>query len=263
MLVVPSPADGTRPDGGAPGSSAIGFGRRLRVALARRTILLAAGDRVVSGPFRGMHWAHPSPMPYVLGTHELELRPWIDRLVAMQPDRIVNVGAADGYFATGLALRVPAARVIAFEMEPGAQERCLAVARANGIEARLTMLGLCTADALASALEGARNPVVVIDIEGGEIEVLDPLAVPALQQATILVETHDLLRDGCAATVRQRFSTSHDIESVHSRKRSPADFPREFLPWLQRTAPDYCGAFVWEERGPGQEWLLLTPRAAT
>jgi predicted O-methyltransferase YrrM len=262
MPVVSSSADATRPDSGSPVSAAIPFGKRLRLALTRRTILLAAGDKVVSGPFRGMQWAHASPMPYVLGTHELELRPWIDRLVAMGPDRIVNVGAADGYFATGLALRLPAAQVIAFEMEPGAQARCLAVARANGIEARLTMHGLCTAEALAKALDGARNPVVVIDIEGGEIEVLDPGAVPALRHATILVETHDLLRDGCAATVRQRFSTSHDIESVHSRKRSPADFPREFLPWLQRAAPEYCGAFVWEERGPGQEWLLLTPRSA-
>ena len=36
---------------------------------------------------------------------------------------------------------------------------------------------------------------------------------------------HDIIRDGCSETLRQRFAGTHDIDVVACRKRRVEDFP--------------------------------------
>jgi hypothetical protein len=78
--------------------------------------------RVHSGPFAGMRWISSAPdcarihIPKLLGIYERELNPYIDQACALNFSRIVDVGAAEGYYAVGMALRNPHARVIAFEI---------------------------------------------------------------------------------------------------------------------------------------------------
>ena len=47
--------------------------------------------------------------PYQVGSFELELYPVIERIVAAQPEFVVNVGGAEGYYAVGLATPAGAA----------------------------------------------------------------------------------------------------------------------------------------------------------
>ena len=53
--------------------------------------------------------------PKILGTLEKELRSIIDILSQKEFDMIVNIGAGEGYYAVGLALRNPRVRIIAYE----------------------------------------------------------------------------------------------------------------------------------------------------
>ena len=66
---------------------------------------------VLNGPFRGMKYLSraycSAVLPKLLGTYECELIPAIDRLARSDADRIVDIGAAEGYYAVGLALKVP------------------------------------------------------------------------------------------------------------------------------------------------------------
>ncbi len=230
---------------------------------ARAVTSANAHGRVVSGPFRGMRWPADVSCPrYLLGTQELELSKAIEALIATKPDLIANVGAADGYYAVGLALRLPRTRVIGFEGDADAARRCAEVIAANGVETSVEVRGFCTAETLEAVLQEGASPLVVIDIEGGEIDVLDPSRAPSLSRAAILVETHDLYRPGCAETVRRRFGATHVIESIRTRPRALADFPPDFVPWLPRLAPRTCVGLLAEERGADQEWLILTPRRA-
>ncbi|HVH77832.1 MAG TPA: hypothetical protein VM782_00455, partial [Stellaceae bacterium] len=73
-----------------------------------------ARHRVVAGPFRGMR-IELSPLSsrhllgYILGSQEIELREAINRIIARGYRTILNVGAADGHYAVGLAVRAPQA----------------------------------------------------------------------------------------------------------------------------------------------------------
>ena len=55
-------------------------------------------------------------IPKLLGIYERELAPYIERAVAWQPRLVVELGAAEGYYAVGMARRLPRAHVVAFEM---------------------------------------------------------------------------------------------------------------------------------------------------
>ena len=88
---------------------------------------------VRSGPFTGMKYpkaeaAGSAFIPKLLGSYERELHPMIERLIAKGYDDVIDVGCAEGYYATGMALRLPGARVHAYDTSETARDLCSAMA---------------------------------------------------------------------------------------------------------------------------------------
>ena len=52
------------------------------------------------------------------------------------------------------------------------------------------------------------------DIEGTELELLDPEIAPALKSMDLIVETHECLRAGITDALFTRFSATHDIQLI-------------------------------------------------
>jgi hypothetical protein len=234
--------------------------------LAAHVVRVAARHRVVAGPFRGMK-IQLSPLSsrhllgYILGSQELELREVISRIIDRGYGTIINVGAADGYYAVGLALRSPSTRIEAFETLGEFHPLIESSARLNGVSARIALRGMCDANALRQRLESATPPALVImDIEGGEIDLLDPRSIPQLRHIDILVETHDAFVAQATDTLVDRFWQTHHVECYTAQTRILPDFPADFLPafrrWFPRLAVD-----LMDERRPGvQRWLFLTAK---
>ena len=66
---------------------------------------------VLSGPFHGMryvdHSVGSSLFPKLIGTYEKELRYWLEaQFTESNLTTIVNIGAGEGYYAVGAALRL-------------------------------------------------------------------------------------------------------------------------------------------------------------
>lgn len=187
------------------------------------------GGVVVGGPFKGLRYvatARGSSIgPKLLGTYELELAGIVDQVVTRGYRTVINIGAGEGYYGVGLAARMPASRVICFDSFADNQEQIRTLAKLNGVEGRIDVRGLCDDRSLAEAIGDSTDVLVVCDIEGGEIEVLRPDAVVALRKVDMLVEMHDIVRAGCSEALRERFSGTHRIEVIATRKRTRADFP--------------------------------------
>jgi len=235
---------------------------QLAAFLVRRT----SRRRAVAGPFRGMR-LELSPLSgrhllgYILGSQELELRPAIDAIVERGYRTILNVGAADGYYAVGLALRAPQAGVEAFEALPELHPVIARTAAANGVADRVAILGACTASELRTRLGASEGPTLVLmDIEGGEVDLLDLDTVPELAEADILVETHDAFVPDATATLIRRFHETHSIARYTARPRVLNDFPPDFLPRLRRWFPSLAVELMNERRTGRQRWLLLTAK---
>jgi hypothetical protein len=193
--------------------------------------------------------------PKLLGIYELELHDAVERLIARSPDVVLNVGAADGYYAVGLARRLPEARIVAFDLDEQKLTALAGLAELNGVRDRIEVVaGRCDHQTLESRL-GPRS-AVVCDIDGGEKDLLRPDLAPSLAQTWLLVEVHDHLAPGTYDAVRAAFAGSHEIAEIAGQAREIGEFPElDFMPWVTRRLA------IDEFRGREMGWLELTPRA--
>ena len=107
------------------------FYRWVGKAVTRKT-----HSRVHTGPFRGMRYIHHAVhvqssayCPKLLGTYEQELHSVVDSLRTQRPyQRVINIGAGEGYYAVGLALHLPQSRLTAFEADPDSRKGMMSLA---------------------------------------------------------------------------------------------------------------------------------------
>lgn len=220
------------------------------------------GGRIYQGPFKGMKYAEDSfgscLIPKLLGIYERELASAVEEACAASPRLIVDIGAAEGYYAVGLALRNPQARVVAFEMEEAGQKLLHKTIEMNAKQAAVEVRGKCEPADLQQLLDGAEQPLVVCDCEGYEQVLLDPQRIPALARAQVLVELHDFLVPGLTEQITQRFSASHDVQRIWQTDRSPSDYPFKSL-YLRLLPGSYRRWAVSEWRPGRMSWLWMRP----
>jgi hypothetical protein len=233
---------------------------RGHLAAVQHAFVERYGLAVQGGPFRGMRYvsrSHGSALlPKLVGSYEAELHGVLRTVLARPYAAVIDIGCAEGYYAVGLALRLPGAVTYAFDIAEAAQERCRELAERNGVADRVMIGGECTARRLQ---ELVRPPALVVcDCEGAEIELLDPEEAPALREADLLIEMHDdqRLDVEVTPTLLSRFRDSHDIMLLGLQERQPARYPS-----LQFLAPGSQRLALHEDRMPGQQWAFLTPRA--
>lgn len=227
-----------------------------------RRLIERLGSTVQAGPFQGMTL---SPMtheehlgPYLLGTYETELHPWIERLTSTGPAeaghhvrfaQVVDIGSKFGYYAVGFARRMPDTPVVAFDPDAWARQATEEMIAANATPL-VTVEPFCSPEWLDRHLRP--GSLIVSDCEGFEGELFPAARAAALDSSTLLIEVHDNLIPGVGRAVRERFARTHVAEVVRNCDHVA---PRVDLSFL---SPEHAAAAAREIRGP-QEWLLLTP----
>lgn len=229
---------------------------KWRVEVLSNTFDRKSGSKVIGGPFEGMDYSvrasEGSRLARLLGAYEASLHPVIEAIIAKAPDLVIDIGSAEGYYAVGLALRLPAARVLARDASAAAQALCRAHIRANGVEGRVEVGGLFShAD---FALCSTTRSVVICDIEGAEDALLDPVAAPGLRDADILVECHPSLvpTPNLTDRIAARFQDSHTITRI-GRKLDDSAMPA----WMEDLSDLDRLLALWEWRSSPTPWLWM------
>lgn len=238
--------------------------RKAAYELACLVAACVAGGRVAAGPFAGMRYRRSKRATYppkILGTYELEIADVIERLCAHAFPKIVNVGAAEGYYAVGFARRCPHASVVAFEAKNTLRRDLVRLAADNSVADRLDIHGWCRPADLRGVLAGLDDVLLMVDVEGAESELLNPAAVPNLSQAHIVVELHDFIVPGVSPLVRRRFERTHVITEVRSRPRSADDLAVHHGSRCRTVCPRRLIEVALEEGRPCEmAWFFLEPR---
>jgi len=221
-----------------------------------RKLIERFGPYVQSGPFRGMSLSELTRRehlgPFLLGTYEAELRPWMEEALGQQYRTVLDVGAKFGYYAVGLARHMPQTSVIAFDTDPWARRATREMAAFNNTS-NVSVSAYCSPRWLDDHLQP--GSLIVSDCEGYESELFVGARTPALDSATLIIEVHDSMTPGAGAAIRQRFTRTHDISIVTESALVMPELNLDFL-----SAEDARVA-VREIRGP-QEWLRLTPKVS-
>ena len=219
---------------------------------------------VLHGPFAGMRYPQARAtgsalVPKILGSYESELHGVMAEVSKRQYSDIVDVGCAEGYYAVGLGLRHPDARIHAFDTDAAARQMCRGMAQANGVASRLALGGLCDEATLLALPLGARA-LVVSDCEGYEAQLFTPRVVASLLRHDVLIEVHDHVDPHLGARLRNLFRDSHDCTAVDSlddtrKARTYAVAELEGLDLLARRE------LLAEGRNMIMEWLFFSARA--
>jgi len=197
-------------------------------------------------------------IPKLLGIYERELNQYVERACTLNFSIIVDIGAAEGYYAVGMALRNPKARIIAFEMESTSRAALAELVRLNDVADRVEIRGRCEPDNLERVLADASRPFVICDAEGHESVLLDPTTAPSLRRAWILVELHEFIERGISEKIRERFVATHEIVQIWQQERTIADFP--FHDFYMRSLPEsYLRWAVSESRPEQMSWFWMKP----
>lgn len=225
-------------------------------------------NRVVrGGPFAGMNYIHDAfaggYVPKLLGIYERELHPIITRLSALGVRTVINIGAADGYYAVGLSRMFPELRVIAFEMEQRGREFLRAMAERNGVLPQVEIRGRCELKDLSGVIDAQQQTLILCDVEGYEDVLMDPDKVEGLRKTYLLVEIHDGKNPGVADRIRHRFGSTHTIETIWQDNREASEFPFSTC-YTCTLGPEYLAAAVDEGRPvrPGatpMSWFWMIP----
>lgn len=206
---------------------------RARRAEIDALVRQQSNETVLSGPFAGMRllaktsWHDGDAAPKLLRCYESELFPFVERAIRRQPGVVINVGCAEGYYAIGLARRLPGARVFAFDLDEAAQTICREAAAANDTGNRVAVGGLCSAATLVELVRSnaAERPLIVMDCEGGERDLLTEAVVGELRACDAIVECHDFADRTITPMLTQRFGATHTVETVSEGPRDPAMLP--------------------------------------
>ncbi|SLM30351.1 conserved hypothetical protein [Desulfamplus magnetovallimortis] len=229
---------------------------KWRSVLIQNTLLQHNGTVVMEGPLHGMDYLAQSSegchIAKLLGCYEQPLHPFIEEAFQTPYQKIINIGCAEGYYAVGFALKMPDIRVMAFDVDEGAREKCKALAAKNGVIDRIEVGGLFRQEDFKDYIN--RKVLILCDIEGGERDLLDPAGSPALKGMDIILESHECLIPGITMEMIRRFKDSHRIVLVQDNGQRQLGHAPD---WFNNLAHLDQLLATWEWRSGPTPWLVM------
>lgn len=235
---------------------------RLRRQLSDR-FMQEFDNTVRYGPFVGYripsssHWGGLSRPAMMLGLYEKEVQDALSQLSKRWPI-LVDIGAADGFFAVGGVYSGLFHKAIAFEMSPSGRRVIQEAARLNDVLNRVEIKGKAERRFISDIDEFApEKSLIMMDIEGAEFDLLDNELIIELEKSAFIVEIHDfLIEDGTARLQKliESMSRSHDVALVPTGARDLSKFPE-----LQHLSDNERWLLCSEGRTRLMRWLIATP----
>lgn len=229
---------------------------KWRSVLIQNTLLQAQGTMVMQGPLAGMDFLSQSAegchIAKLLGCYEQPLQPFIEQAITNAYPTILNIGCAEGYYAVGMARRMPITQVLAFDLNPKAQDVCTALAQKNKVTNRVKVGALFKPEDFAKYTN--QKVLVLCDIEGAEKDLLNPELTPTLKGIDLIVESHECLIPGITQILIDRFKDTHQITLVQDNgQRQLKDAPQ----WFNNLAHLDQLLATWEWRSGPTPWLVM------
>lgn len=248
-----------QPDEQAQLNDALRLLSKWRSVLIQNTIVQHNGVVVLDGPFKGMEFLAQSAegchIAKLLGCYEQPLFSHIEQAIRTNYTTVLNIGCAEGYYAVGMARRLRAARIHAFDADARARAICSELAVKNGVADQITIGALFRPEDFAAHAKD--RFLVICDIEGAELELLGPAALPWLAGADLIVESHECLAPGVTERLRERFWMTHDVTLIEDDGQRQLSAPPA---WFKSLAHLDQLLAVWEWRSGPTPWLVMTAK---
>jgi len=232
--------------------------------VTRRAELFLNGV-VSKGPFEGMRYINKAYVGFVChkvtGTYEKEIQHIIKDELLIKYDAIFDVGSAEGYYAVGMALNSKAKVIVSYEGSEVGRKLQTELATLNQIENKIKIKGYCDEQILKEEMLKYDKILLICDVDGYELALLDNNLNPKLNNTTMVIECHNHCYDKMESDLIKRFCKTHIIESIPVRRTADyEDYPNPNL--IYRILPSKYKEFPIREteRADEDTWLYLKPK---
>lgn len=242
----------------------------MEISAIRREILgerlfQSSNGQVLYGAFKGMRlastsWSARDVGSIVLGEYERQV---VDAIMGSPKSHstFVDVGAADGIYAVGLSLNNRFLSSYCFESSEASQLSIRKNAIANKVESRITILGTARANFLSTLTDeyavDLTKVLFLIDIEGGEFDLLTSQNLKKMRDSVVIVEIHKNVDDFDSKyeTLLVNSAKLFNLKELSAGSKSKIDI-EEIKSW-----PDEDRQIVFSEgRRYEMSWLVMTPK---
>jgi len=236
--------------------------RRRRLSM---TLSMIFHSTVRYGLFKGMklspnyYWSCAERASMLLGLYEQEVQKSLTD-VSRKYTTFINLGAGDGYYAVGVLVSGCFERSYCFEMSEKGRSVIRETAELNGVCDRLSIHGIADrrfVDAIGS--DHLSKSVLLIDIEGGEFDLLDEEMLGSLKESIIFVELHEFIFEDASAKLGTFLKAARQFFAVSELTTSARDL--SVFPELRQLADHDRWLICSENRPRLMTWVRLDPKA--
>lgn len=231
----------------------------LRRSIVNSYIYKKFSGVVQHGPLKGFRiledssWGNDKAAK-ILGFYELEIL--LELADDVRNRHFVDLGAADGYYAVGFLKNGIARSVIAFEATDAGKDIIYKTAKDAGVADSIKIHGIADENFLDLIDFPLEETVFLMDIEGGEFNLLDRRNLYRLRKSIVYIEIHDF--DAESKKQYQALLESadefFDIKEIKKIARDPYCYDE----LAELDDSDHWLACS-EGRAPDAKWLKLMP----
>lgn len=221
--------------------------------------------QVLYGALEGMKlastsWSARDVGSIILGEYERQV---VEAIMGTSKSHsiFIDIGAADGFYAVGLSLNDRFQSSYCFESSEASRLSIQENAIANKVESRITILGTARVDFLSVLVDDysvdLSKALFLIDIEGGEFDLLTSKNLESMSDSVVIVEIHEDVNDFDSKydSLLKHSARLFNINKLYTRSKSNINF-EEIKNW-----PDEDRQIVFSEgRRYEMSWLVMTPK---
>ena len=215
------------------------------------------------GPFKGtiLHTSLSGSGIFasrLLGTYEREVTEELVKMSGTVDGPFINLGAAQGYFCTGMVVGGWSKRAYAYEIEADRRKMIVENAAENGCADTVSVDAEASFESLSRILEEHSQALILSDIEGAEYDLFDERTLELLRNCPMVIEIHQhYVPDGVEKTnaLLETARKWFDLRLIQRVVYMPGQF--EELRSIDENARLLA---LSEGRSDWQDWVALTPK---
>ena len=160
-------------------------------------------------------------MPKILGIYENEIYPTLLNFLS-NSDLFVNIGAAEGYYAVGSAIKYPNLNIIAFEMDKTGRQYISNLKKRNNVDNVEIRKKFTDVDFFGIQKSAYNRITYLIDIEGEEINIFSKYH-NHFNNSYFIIELHDRVSNKIESYLKRFYSNTHNTYIIPIKDKSTSD----------------------------------------
>ena len=227
-------------------------------------IILEHGHKVAYGTFKGMklskntYWSKNDIITHILGVYEKHVLKKIIEFSKKGNYPFIDIGAADGYFAIGMAFSETFKKIYAFEIDEEGRRSLNRNIENNLCKDKVVVDIEANFETLKEIVDKNKSAVILIDIEGSEFDLLDDNLLQLLSNCYIVCELHPTLSANGFEKQNMLINNAKAFFDVSMIQRESYS-PNKFSELNEFTDEERLIAFG-EGRENNMNWLILEPK---